>query len=433
MREILSRGAARLARVGRRLYDVHERGFASFRPAGAVRGRALVAHEIEALMLPAGAAAPVRHNNLGEAIAIRETLLGLGFVVDVISRERRRFRPRHRYDLFVGARQNFTRIAAGLGPECIKVAHLDTAHWLANNAAVFARELALRDRRGVALDSHKFIGINRAIETADYATLLGNDWDHASYAFAGKPVFQVPNPAAVAYPWFEDKDFEAARRRFLWIGSQGFVHKGLDLVLEAFARMPEFHLTVCGPLDEEPGFVAAFRRELFETPNIETLGWVDIASPGFAGLVKRTLALVYPSAAEACCGTVVNSMQAGLIPLTSRESGVDIEPDFGGYIGDSVAAVEAAVRRLAARPPGELAAMAARAREVARATYSREAYREAFGAAIERILAEHPAPGFAGFVPMRAGPPAGRGCAPSDALSGRLNRASRAGGEFHSC
>lgn len=396
MRTILSRAAARL----RRFRDVHERGFASFRPAGPARGRALVAHEIEALLLPADAPVPVRHNNLGEAIAMRETLLGLGFVVDVISRERRRFRPRHRYDLFVGARQNFARVAATLDPGCIRVAHLDTAHWLANNAAIFAREAALRDRRGVALDSHKFIGINRAIETADAATLLGNAWDHATYAFAGKPVFQVPNPAAVAYPWFEDKDFAAARRRFLWIGSQGFVHKGLDLVLEAFARMPDLHLTVCGPLDEEKGFVAAFRRELFETPNIETLGWVDIASPEFAGLVGRSLALVYPSAAEACAGTVVNSMHAGLIPLASRESGVDIEADFGDYLGDSVAAVEAAVRRLAARPPEELAAMAARARTVARATYTREAYRAAFGAAITRILAEHP--GRAGFRPMEA-------------------------------
>ena len=128
-------------------------------------------------------------------------------------------------------------------------------------------------------------------------------------------MFEVPNPSAVSYPWFEDKDFAAARTRFLWIGSRGLVHKGLDLVLEAFARMPEVHLTVCGPIHEEPAFEAAFRRELYETPNIETLGWVDIASPAFAELLKRTVALVYPSAAEACCGTVVNSMQAGLIPV----------------------------------------------------------------------------------------------------------------------
>ena len=125
--------------------------------------------------------------------------------------------------------------------------------------------------------------------------------------------------------------------------------------------MPDLHLTVCAPLDEEPGFVAAFRRELTGTPNIETLGWVDIAGPDFASLLQRTVALVYPSAAEACCGAVVNAMQAGLIPLASRESGVDIDESFGATVGGSVEAVEAAVRRLAARPPAELAAMARRA------------------------------------------------------------------------
>ena len=32
------------------------------------------------------------------------------------------------------------------------------------------------------------------------------------------------------------------------------VHKGLDLVLEAFAGMPEYHLTVCGPVAKEKDF-----------------------------------------------------------------------------------------------------------------------------------------------------------------------------------
>lgn len=401
----LSQVTARLARgvtaVHTRYFDAHNTGFASFRPSTPIRGRALVAHEFAGLALPPGSRPPGWHNNIGEALAMRETLLGLGFAVDAISRERTRFRPRGRYDLFVGARQNFTRIAAALNPDCIKVVHLDTAHWLVNNAAVLCRELALRDRRGVAIDSHKFIAINRAIEIADYATLLGNDFDHEGYAFAGKPVFEVPNPSAVSYPWFDDKDFARARGRFLWIGSHGLVHKGLDLVLEAFARLPDLHLTVCGPIHEEPAFEAAYRRELYATPNIETLGWVDIASPDFAERLKRTGALVYPSCAEACCGTVVNSMQAGLVPIVSRESGVDVAPDFGILLaGGSVGAVEAAVRGFAASPPAEVAAMARRAWTVARDRYTPERYRAAFGTAIERIVAEHPSPRFAGFVRM---------------------------------
>ena len=399
--QVTARLAKGVAAVHSRYFEAHNTGFARFRPSTPPRGRALIAHELAGLTLPSGAPAPAGHNNLGEARAMREALLGLGFSVDVISRERTRFRPRGRYDLFVGARQNFTRIAATLNPDCIRVVHLDTAHWLANNAAVLGRELALRDRRGAAIDSHKFIAINRAIETAHYATLLGNDFDHETYAFAGKPVFEVPNPSAVTYPWFEDKDFAAARSRFLWIGSYGLVHKGLDLVLEAFARCPDLHLTVCGPIHQEPTFEAAYRRELYGTPNIETLGWVDITSPAFTERLRRTGALIYPSCAEACCGTVINSMQAGLIPLVSREAGVDVDASFGGLIADgTVHAVEAAARGFAARPPAEVAAMARRAWTVARARYTPERYRAAFATAIERIVAEHPRPRFAGFVRM---------------------------------
>ena len=269
--------------------------------------------------------------------------------------------------------------------------------------------MALRDRRGVALDSHKFIGINRAIEAADYATLIGNGFDYATYAFAGKPVFQVPNPAAVTYPFPEAKDFAAARRRFLWIGSQGFVHKGLDLVLEAFARMPDHHLTVCGPLDAEPAFVAAFRRELFETPNIETLGWVDIASPAFAeparahrrarlplgrrGLLRHRRQQHAGRADPAGQPRVGGRRRRGLRHDRRRHG-------RGGRGGgaDPRGAAAGRARGDGARAPGRWRAPPTPARR----------YRAAFGAAIERIVAEHPTPGFAGFVRMPGAGRAGR-------------------------
>ena len=36
------------------------------------------------------------------------------------------------------------------------------------------------------------------------------------------------------------------------------VHKGLDLVLEAFVAMPEYHLTVCGKVSSEKDFEDAY-------------------------------------------------------------------------------------------------------------------------------------------------------------------------------
>ena len=130
---------------------------------------------------------------------------------------------------------------------------------------------------------------NLAIERADCATILGNEFTISTFRYANKPIYRLPISAPVIYPWPEGKDFEACRRRFLWFGSNGFVHKGLDLVLEAFAAMPEYHLTVCGPIKEEmeKDFEKTFYRELYQTSNIRTEGWVDVVSPEFMRIANE--------------------------------------------------------------------------------------------------------------------------------------------------
>ena len=142
-------------------------------------------------------------------------------------------------------------------------------------------------------------------------------------------MWPVPISQPLLYAFPERKDFAAARRSFLWFGSGGLLHKGLDRVLEVFASLPEFQLTVLGPIEREPEFERAFHRELYQTPNIHTHGWIDVASPEFLAVARRHLALVYPSCSEGQNGGAVTCMHAGLIPVLSRESGVDLDPDYG--------------------------------------------------------------------------------------------------------
>ena len=70
------------------------------------------------------------------------------------------------------------------------------------------------------------------------------------------------------------------------------VHKGLDLVLEAFAGMPEYHLTVCGPVASEKDFERGYNQELYHTPNIHTFGWIDVDSPKFINLAAQCVGIV---------------------------------------------------------------------------------------------------------------------------------------------
>lgn len=382
-----------LARLGlevrRRRPDDIEQAFIRIRPSnGAVNGNVLLSYRVEWFLKEGDPLTLNSHTNYWESMQIAQTFLDLGYGVDVIDFRNREFVPAIPYDVFVGARTNFDRLTGLLSRDCLKIVHLDTAHWIFNNHATFERAMNVQKRKGMTVtgESQRIIEANLAIENADYGTLLGNDFTLSTYAYAGKPIFPVPIATCCPYDAPDEKSVEASRKNFLWFGSGGLVHKGLDLVLDAFAEMPEYHLYVCGPVREEKRFAEVYRRELFETPNIHAVGWVDADSRTFRDLVKQCVALVYPSCAEGQSGAVVTCLRAGLIPIISRQSGVDVG-SFGVSLSDcSVHAIQETVSAVAAQPADMLGRRAREAWEYARMNHSRERFAEEYRRTIDTIL-----------------------------------------------
>ncbi|MEX2535971.1 MAG: glycosyltransferase [Trueperaceae bacterium] len=393
MKRWIRKALRRAHRIVERHVDFDETSRVTLLPdSGSASQRwALLSYVIEPFLLEPGTPVPNSHTNQWESLQMARTLVELGYGVDVISYRNTTFIPHRKYELFIGARTNFERLAGELPLECIKVAHLDTAHWLVNNANAYARALAIKDRSGKVVDlPRKVVEPNWAIESADYATVLGNEFTVSSYRYAGKPIHRLPLPACQTFDWSADKDFKESKRRFVWFGSDGLVHKGLDLALEAFAGMPEYELLVCGPVAEDRRFVEAYHRELYELPNIHTAGWVDIGGEEFRKIRDSSLAVVYPSCSEGGGGSVITCMQAGLIPVVTVGASVDVDPSFGVTLrGDSVEEIRSAVRRLAGRPAGELQAMAYQSWCTARKFYTRERYSTTFRQVIEGILKRH--------------------------------------------
>lgn len=358
---------------------------------GSSKGNVLLSYVIEPFLLKAGEPVSNAHTHDWESLQIARTFLDLGYSVDVIDYRNGDFIPEKNYAIFIAARTNFERIARLLNEDCVKIVHLDTAHWLFNNQASYSRSLALQRRRGVTVTpvSQRIVAPNLAIEYADYATMLGNQFTFNTYSYAQKPIYRVSIPTCVLYPWPEDKDFESCRKNFLWFGSGGLVHKGLDLLLEIFVGMPEYHLTICGPIEKEEGFINAYSKELYQTPNIHTIGWVNVESSGFIGITKNCIGLIYPSCSEGQCGAVVTCLQAGLIPIVSSESGVDMG-DFGVILKDcSTDEIKNTIQNVSNLPPEELKQMARKAWEFARANHTRERFAEEFKNAILSIMNIH--------------------------------------------
>ena len=377
--EELRRVADKLLRAARRV----DRRTVELPALGDARGRAVLSYILDPIL---GGDVDHSHTHFWESLHMATALQRRGLTVEAVHWTNTRYVPEGDVDLLIDVRFNLERWAP-IHPRATKVIHLDTCHHEFNNAAQKRRHDLLEERRGRRLRPVKLMPETHGIETCDLATYLGNEVTRASYDFAGKPMTRIPVSVPCRYDWLE-RDWESARRRFLWLGSGGLVHKGLDLVLEVFARLPELHLTVCGPISRERDFERLYARELYALPNVETLGWVDVTAPSFLALARRTGALVYPSCAEGGGASALTCMHAGLIPVLTREASVDLDAGRGITLADDgIDTLSEAVVALSERSATDLESLSRAAWEWVRAHHSREIFAARYDTFADELVA----------------------------------------------
>lgn len=354
----------------------------------APRGRALLAYVQEPFRLYPEDPANFQFSNVGIARNLARALNDLGYVVDVVRWTDARFAPKKRYDLFLGhGGVNFERIAARLAPGVPKIYFATGLYWREHNRREEARFRWLEQRRGARLPPDRRIaqGEEGALRAADGVLCLGNGRAADSYRdFA--PVTAVNNAVyRDDRRGGADKDFAAGRANFLFFSSTGNVHKGLDLLLEAFTHV-EAHLYVCQAI--APEFAAVCRHELQDLDNVHIIGRIALRSLEFYDLMSRCNYVIHPSCAEGQPGSVLDCMHQGLIPVLSPENNIDTEA-LGVTLGDCApGGIARVVRDLARRPPEWCREMSRRARQATLTDYSEAAFLGNVTRAVRAIAAQ---------------------------------------------
>lgn len=356
-----------------------------------VRGHVLLSYRIERYLQKSGLPVKSYHPSWVLTERMAGIFLNFGYAVDVIANENKVFLPKKEYAFFIDTRMNIERLAPLLNKDCVKILHVTTAHPYFHNVAEANRLKALQERKHVTVRPRRLMSADyaMAVEYADCVT-VPSKFCIRNFRYANKPFYLVPNAAEYVYPWTENKNFEFCRTRFLWLGSHGMVHKGLDVVLEAFSEMPEYHLTVCGPVANEQDFERVYNRELYHTPNIRTVGWMDIGSLEFMSLAQQCVGLVYPSCSEGSAGAVITCLHAGLIPIISYESGVDVSKDFGVILNDSsVPEIQEAVQGIARLSVHELNHRSRKTWEYARANHTMEHFEHMYKTMVGQLMTKY--------------------------------------------
>lgn len=350
-----------------------------------LKKRALITYVAAPFSADPAAPAKVDHSNKLQSIEIAKAFNRLGYAVDIVDWLDTTSIPPGKYDVFFGMHYNFERLLPYAGKNTVKIYYATGAYWAFEIAAERARIEALENRRGVKIDLPIRLRENNWVQIADATIVMGNQFVLETYPKPNERLFAIDNSVIpTGATNIESKDFSAARRNFLWFGSTGLLHKGLDLVLEAFSEIDDIDLWVCGPLRsaDEQEFVKIYRRELFHKPNIHPIGWTDIHSDKFKMLADKCAYTILASCAEGMAGGVLVCMGRGLIPVVSKETGVDTE-NFGVTLKDnSVDEIRRVIIEMANKSPEVCRTMAREALTRAHTRYSPAS----FGPNIEQIL-----------------------------------------------
>lgn len=130
------------------------------------------------------------------------------------------------------------------------------------------------------------------------------------------------NPTGLFNDYFDitKRDLSIAKKQFLWIGSKGVIHKGLDILLDVFQKHKGLTLHIVGLNWEDRPIVSKLLGK-----NTIDHGYMNINSAEFCAIAENCAFIISPSCSEAVSTSVITGMNNGLIPLVSEESSFELE------------------------------------------------------------------------------------------------------------
>jgi len=356
---------------------------------GERKGCALVSFHAEVLVEYARGVRSAYFNPAGASLEIARALNQCGYVVDAVSRRDESFSPEREYDLFIGHDGvSFKRISETLRPQTRRVTYVTGCYSKAFAAETekacsrFCRSRGL-DRSAVKSCLPIFTS-NFAVSSADLVVCLGKE-TQKSFLPVAKRVVAINNAAYLDPNLAPGRHArQVANANFVYYGGRGNIQKGVDLLIEAFAGLPEAHLYLFSPL--EPEVLSAYAREL-RSPNIHFVHQWRF----FPGLVRRLVSnctfIVLCGFASGQSTALIAGLGLGLVPVVNIEADIDAP---GIVITEtSVPGVRDALRRALALPPAEVAALGRRAIQSYHRLYTPECFCASFRDVIRQVTMSH--------------------------------------------
>lgn len=269
------------------------------------------------------------HPNFVEVYKLNTILDELGYKVDVYNNIYEGKINYGNYDLIIGEGLPISNYFLNKTEKKVNTIYYATgSHPIFNNNQSIKTLINFYSRYGRWLQGSSRIVDNKwaiGSSLADNYIIIGNDITKKSFEMnlENKSLFTINPPF---YNKVENLDLNKKNKnKFLWFGSYGLLHKGLDTVIETFLKRKDMELHICGYLDGEPEFMEIYKEQLKSANNIFLHGFISIESNIFRELMETCSFVILTSAAEGLATSVITAMgNGGLIPVITKETGIDL-------------------------------------------------------------------------------------------------------------
>ena len=270
------------------------------------------------------------HTNNWEIVEICRVLHYAGFQVDVVDRSEKEWVPEDEYSLFIGSGSSGSGwrypCYASETPSALRIFYAANAEAERAKAQVLARYEAFEARTGIHASPMRVpdsVDIEASMSLTDAIICLDiNGYSSGSYERFNLPTYKIVPSTSPAVRF--DPVWRSSRnsKSFLCFSGNGFIAKGVDVLVEAFVGIPDRTLHIAGPRDDV-AFWEAYGEVIESCPNIIYEGFLDVRGRKFNELCGECSFVILPSSSEAACTSVATAMRAGLVPITTYETGVD--------------------------------------------------------------------------------------------------------------
>ena len=339
---------------------------------------------ISYLTNPFNKGAENKHTNHVECYLAAKSWNDLGYKVDVVDYDHYKTIPMDFYDVIYGFGDQFEHSFTSTKFKGKRIVYSPGCNTVFSNKISSVRLLDFKKKTGI-LDSRLIRTTNNAWPLQKYLSdaiiCQGNDFVLNTYKddFNQLKYYQINCfPLACNQQInIEQKDFETAKYNLLWFGSQGSVHKGLDIALELVQKNPKLKLYIRGLNTKHEATILNQYQHLIDNKRVDVKQYVSLDSEEFKTLMETCGGVIFPSASEGGAAALLTVMTyGGLIPIITKACGLDIE--HLGFVAEETTmnALETQLNKYLTTSNDDLKRLSATILKEISATYNTTNYQE---------------------------------------------------------